>query len=151
MTGYPSLNSAVNAIKSGAVEYIVKPFRLDEMDRIIAKNIDNLGTEIENIKLKERIKELEEKLHEKDGSDPDSSNEKQETVTSENIQQNRFSDRTMKDDANVVKGRNTYINSVNQQNKVDENLRKLNELKSKGLIDSEEFKKKEELLNKKYV
>ncbi len=62
MTGYPSLNSAVSAIKSGAAEYIVKPFRLEELKRIILKNLETLDTEYENLKLKERIRELEGKL-----------------------------------------------------------------------------------------
>lgn len=62
MTGYPSLNTAVSAIKSGATEYIVKPFRLDELSRIIKKNLESRDTEAENVKLKERIQELEKKL-----------------------------------------------------------------------------------------
>ena len=37
MTGYPSLDTAVNAMKNGATEYIIKPFRLDELDKIIKK------------------------------------------------------------------------------------------------------------------
>lgn len=73
MTGYPSLNTAVSAIKSGASEYIVKPFRLDEMLRIVQKNLESLNTEQENQQLKQRIRELEEKLDVKgpgaDGSD----------------------------------------------------------------------------------
>ncbi|HOE90933.1 MAG TPA: response regulator [Candidatus Cloacimonadota bacterium] len=37
MTGYPSLDTAVNAMENGANEYIVKPFRLDELTKIIHK------------------------------------------------------------------------------------------------------------------
>ena len=37
MTGYPSLDTAVNALKNGATEYIIKPFRLDELNKIIQK------------------------------------------------------------------------------------------------------------------
>lgn len=37
MTGYPSLETAVNAMKNGATEYIIKPFRLDELNKIIKK------------------------------------------------------------------------------------------------------------------
>lgn len=39
MTGYPSLDTAVNAMNNGASEYIIKPFRLDELNRTIKKNI----------------------------------------------------------------------------------------------------------------
>ena len=39
MTGYPSLDTAVQAMKNGAAEYIIKPFRLDELNKIIKKYI----------------------------------------------------------------------------------------------------------------
>ena len=59
MTGYPSLNSAIQAIKFGAAEYIVKPFRLDDMNMLIQRHLETLDLEYENIKLKQRIEELE--------------------------------------------------------------------------------------------
>jgi len=37
MTGYPSLDTAVNAMKNGASEYIIKPFRLIELKNMITK------------------------------------------------------------------------------------------------------------------
>ena len=37
MTGFPSLDSAVNALKNGASEYIIKPFRLVELNNTIKK------------------------------------------------------------------------------------------------------------------
>ena len=37
MTGYPSLDTAVYAMKNGASEYIIKPFRLEELNKIIKK------------------------------------------------------------------------------------------------------------------
>jgi len=40
MTGYPSLETAVNAMKNGATEYIIKPFRLDELNKILKKYSD---------------------------------------------------------------------------------------------------------------
>ena len=39
MTGYPSLDTAVNAMQNGAAEYIIKPFRLDELNKTIKKHI----------------------------------------------------------------------------------------------------------------
>ena len=44
MTGYPSLDTAVNAMQNGAEEYIIKPFRLDELNKTIKKHIvdDNI-------------------------------------------------------------------------------------------------------------
>lgn len=40
MTGYPSLDTAVNAMQNGASEYIIKPFRLDELNKTIKKYIN---------------------------------------------------------------------------------------------------------------
>ena len=40
MTGYPSLDTAVNAMKNGASEYIIKPFRLIELNKTIKKYIE---------------------------------------------------------------------------------------------------------------
>ena len=37
ITGYPSFDSALNATKYGASEYIIKPFRLDELHKTIQK------------------------------------------------------------------------------------------------------------------
>jgi DNA-binding NtrC family response regulator len=37
ITGYPSLDTVVDATKHGAVEYVIKPFRLDEMHKTIQK------------------------------------------------------------------------------------------------------------------
>lgn len=45
MTGYPSLDTAINAMQNGANEYIVKPFRLDELNRTIKKHILQSGNE----------------------------------------------------------------------------------------------------------
>jgi len=40
MTGYPSLDTAATAMKNGASEYIIKPFRLLELNKIIKKYIE---------------------------------------------------------------------------------------------------------------
>lgn len=38
ITGYASLDSAVDAVKMGAFDYIVKPFRMEEL-RVVVKNV----------------------------------------------------------------------------------------------------------------
>jgi DNA-binding NtrC family response regulator len=42
ITGYPTIQSAVECIKFGALDYLVKPFRLDELEVLIAKAQDLL-------------------------------------------------------------------------------------------------------------
>jgi len=46
ITAYPSVQTAVEAIKEGAVEYLPKPFDLDELDRIIQEQLGPVQVEI---------------------------------------------------------------------------------------------------------
>lgn len=39
ITGYPAIDSAVHCIKLGALDYLVKPFRLDELDAALRKSV----------------------------------------------------------------------------------------------------------------
>ena len=55
MTGYGSIESAIDAIKLGASEYIQKPLNLDFIRHTIKKAIDNDALVRENATLKERL------------------------------------------------------------------------------------------------
>ncbi len=52
ITGFGSIESAVNAMKKGAIDYVTKPFNLDELNLKIAKIKENKRLEKENIALK---------------------------------------------------------------------------------------------------
>jgi DNA-binding NtrC family response regulator len=39
ITGYPTIESAVECLKQGAVDYLVKPFRVDDLESMLAKAI----------------------------------------------------------------------------------------------------------------
>ncbi len=55
ITGYSSINSAIEAIKKGAFHYSVKPLKLDEI-RLLAKNaIEKIRLQSENRSLREAI------------------------------------------------------------------------------------------------
>ncbi|MDX5338924.1 MAG: sigma-54 dependent transcriptional regulator [Cyclobacteriaceae bacterium] len=41
ITGYPSVEGAIDAVKSGAIDYLVKPFTKDELNRAINKSMMN--------------------------------------------------------------------------------------------------------------
>ncbi len=53
MTGYGTVDSAVEAIKLGAFDYIMKPFKVDELLQILRRAINQQQLERENIRLKE--------------------------------------------------------------------------------------------------
>jgi two-component system response regulator HydG len=56
MTGYASVPSAVQAMKLGASDYIVKPFSSEEMKLLLGRLADALDLKDENRYLRERLK-----------------------------------------------------------------------------------------------
>ncbi len=62
ITGYASLDTAVKAIKVGAFDYIVKPFRVEELD-VVVKNIkDKIILKKININLFGKLKTFYEEI-----------------------------------------------------------------------------------------
>ena len=57
MTAYASTETAVEAMKSGAYDYITKPFKVDEVKLIIKNVLEKVSLQIENILLKKELKE----------------------------------------------------------------------------------------------
>ncbi len=148
MTGYPSLNTAISAIKLGATEYIVKPFRLDELNRIIAKNLSSLDTEYENLKLKERIKELEKQLG-VDGNEP----EQQEDSLHGDVPEEQLRSRGTYglDPAAASEKYRNQTSSAKKQN-MDDQLLRLDRMLADHIITPEEYeKKKAEILKEQYA
>jgi DNA-binding NtrC family response regulator len=60
MTGYPTVESSIDALRAGAYDYIVKPFRLNELRDIVAGAIKEFEVRKEIAKLKEKVRLLEE-------------------------------------------------------------------------------------------
>ena len=56
ITAYASVDTAVEAMKNGAEDYLVKPFSLDEIRLIIAKTMEKRGILMENALLREQLK-----------------------------------------------------------------------------------------------
>ncbi|MBW7995924.1 MAG: sigma-54-dependent Fis family transcriptional regulator [Candidatus Glassbacteria bacterium] len=57
ITGYPSIESSVKAIKSGAYDYLTKPFSLDEVRFTVTKALEHYKTLSENLRLKQVLRE----------------------------------------------------------------------------------------------
>ncbi|MBW1856044.1 MAG: sigma-54-dependent Fis family transcriptional regulator [Deltaproteobacteria bacterium] len=57
MTGYGTVETAVNAMKEGAYDYIVKPFSPEEIDLIVKKIVERQSLVRENILLREQLKD----------------------------------------------------------------------------------------------
>ncbi|UCG63029.1 MAG: sigma-54-dependent Fis family transcriptional regulator [Candidatus Zixiibacteriota bacterium] len=56
MTAYASVDTAIEAMKHGAVDYITKPFKVDEIKLVIEKSISRKNLEKENTNLKKQLK-----------------------------------------------------------------------------------------------
>lgn len=55
ITGYATLESAVDAMKHGAFYYIAKPFRLDEVRKVVAEAMEKIRLRRENQALREQV------------------------------------------------------------------------------------------------
>src|SRR5690606_4486930 len=55
MTGYPTMENAIEALKHGAYDYIVKPFKLDNLLATIERGLRKQMLARENIHLKEQL------------------------------------------------------------------------------------------------
>ncbi len=59
ITGYASAESAVEAMKQGAFYYITKPFRLDEVRKVVAEAMEKIRLRNENRSLKQQVETLQ--------------------------------------------------------------------------------------------
>jgi DNA-binding NtrC family response regulator len=62
MTGYPTQESAIQALRQGAYDYIVKPFRVPEMVATLEKALAQQSLKAEVGALRARVRELEQEL-----------------------------------------------------------------------------------------
>jgi len=62
MTGHGTIGSAVKALKGGAFDYILKPFRLDEILHLVSRGLDQRRLRQENV----HLSEINRRLHELD-------------------------------------------------------------------------------------
>ncbi|OGW23495.1 MAG: Fis family transcriptional regulator [Nitrospirae bacterium GWB2_47_37] len=62
ITGYATLESAVNAMKHGAFYYIAKPFKLDEVRKVVKEATEKVRLKKENTSLREQIEKYQGKV-----------------------------------------------------------------------------------------
>jgi len=61
ITGYATVDSAISAMKAGAYHYIAKPFKLDEVRKVVKEALEKKELRQENIKLREQLEQFEGK------------------------------------------------------------------------------------------
>jgi len=62
ITGYATLESAVESMKHGAFYYIAKPFRLDEVRKVVSEAVEKVRLKNENRQLREQIESYQGKV-----------------------------------------------------------------------------------------
>ena len=62
MTGYPRIQSAIDALGRGAQDYIIKPFKLPEIHAAIARSLKNQRLEAEVRQLRRKVRDQEQEL-----------------------------------------------------------------------------------------
>lgn len=62
ITGYATLESAVEAMKHGAFYYIAKPYRLDEVRKVVTEALEKVRLRRENSALREQVEQFEGKV-----------------------------------------------------------------------------------------
>ena len=61
ITGYATVDSAISAMKAGAYHYISKPFKLDEVRKVVKEALEKKELKQENVKLREQLQQFEGK------------------------------------------------------------------------------------------
>jgi signal transduction histidine kinase/DNA-binding response OmpR family regulator len=55
MTGHGTIDTAVKALQSGALDYVLKPFRLDNLVPVLSRALSVRRLQVENIRLRETL------------------------------------------------------------------------------------------------
>ncbi|MGB6068442.1 MAG: sigma-54 dependent transcriptional regulator [Desulfomonilaceae bacterium] len=60
ITGYATVDSAIEAMKKGAYHYISKPYRIDAVRKVVSEALEKIRLKQENIQLKEDLRKFKD-------------------------------------------------------------------------------------------
>lgn len=70
LTGYPSLETAVDALRGGSQDYLVKPFKVPEVLAAIGRALNHHHLQLEIKTLRQKVQTLEQEVEQLRGSGP---------------------------------------------------------------------------------
>jgi len=126
MTGYPTLESSIEALRSGAYDYVVKPFKLGDLKTTIDKAVKEYRLKMEIGELQQRIKTIESELKRYQDM---VETQKLKTTSPEATEQQ------------IKPGVPTAVTLATKEMELIKRLEKLGELKERGLLTEREFDK----------
>jgi DNA-binding NtrC family response regulator len=62
ITGYAAIDTAIEAMKQGAYHYVAKPFKLDEVRKVVGEAAEKVALKKENRRLRESVAGLEDRV-----------------------------------------------------------------------------------------
>ena len=62
MTGYPTIDSSIEALRAGAYDYIIKPFKLGELREVVERAVKEFRLKVEIDQIQRKIESVEGEL-----------------------------------------------------------------------------------------
>jgi len=62
MTGYPTIDSSIEALRAGAYDYIIKPFKLGELREVVERAVKEYRLKVEIDRMQRNIESVEGEL-----------------------------------------------------------------------------------------
>jgi DNA-binding NtrC family response regulator len=62
VTGYAAVDTAIEAMRHGAYHYLSKPFKLDEVRKVVREAVEKVGLKKENRRLRESIESIKDRV-----------------------------------------------------------------------------------------
>ncbi len=146
ITGYASLETAIEAVKTGAYDYITRPFKLDEMKVVVENACEKIRLIKENKKLIQNLDDLYRKMKRVQKSDGGAAKGKELTLASEVEALGSF--------LNFRSVSGTTLPLTMQKRRTDKGyvlveLEKLGQLRDDGVLSQDEFERcKRKILGK---
>jgi len=143
ITGYASLETAIEAIRKGAYDYITKPFHLEEIKIAIKRVSEKIKISKENKLLIENLKEAYKEL-ELLNKTQESLNNRLSAITKITEDQKKFNESFSVD--YFLPSKPLHLKEESSNEYILLELEKLGELLDKGYLTQEEFQKCKKVL-----